>query len=168
MRQLLAVPLFVLAAQAASSPAPGATPAPAGLADVAFMSGHWLGGEGGDLSEEVWTAPEGDSMVGLWRYVSKGQVRILELLSIRVEADGVAMRLRHFDPSLVAREDKDRPLVLRLVRRAPGEAVFEGPAGDGSGAVRLGYRREGDEGLVGLLEKAGQREEFRFRRAPRP
>lgn len=167
MLEMLAAPLLALAVQAppATAPSPPAA-APASLADVAFMAGHWLGGEGGDVSEEVWTAPEGDTMLGMWRYVSKGQARVLELLSLRAEPDGVALRLRHFDPRLVAREDKETPLVLRLVRRAPGEATFEGPAVGAAGTVRLTYRREGADGLVSILDKGGSPQEFHFRRAP--
>jgi hypothetical protein len=166
MRQLLAIPLLVLALRADPRPTPSVTPTPASLADVAFMAGHWLGGEDGDVSEELWTAPEGDSMLGMWRYVSKGQARVFELLSLKAEPEGVALRLRHFDPLLVAREEAHAPVVLRLVQHAPGEAVFEGPAAGGAGTVRLAYRRDGQAGMVCLLEKSGQRQEFRFRRAP--
>ena len=163
MLALLMAPLLALAAPA---PPVAAAPAPATLADVAFMTGHWRGSEDGDLSEEVWTSPEGDSMLGMWRYVSKGQARVFELLSLKAEDGGVVMRLRHFDPLFVAREEKTAPVVLRLVARTPGEATFEGPAVGAPGTVRLTYRREGEEGLVSVLEKGGSRQEFRFRRAP--
>lgn len=167
MLEILAAPLLALAVQAppAAAPVPPAT-APPTLADVAFMAGRWLGNDAEGFSEEVWTAPEGDSMLGMWRYVSKGQARIFELLSLKAEPDGVVLRLRHFDPLFVAREDKQTPVVLRLVRYAPGEATFEGPAVGAEGQVRLVYRREGEAGLSCVLEKAGQREEFGFRRAP--
>jgi hypothetical protein len=33
--------------------AEGPTAASATLADVAFMAGHWIGGDGGELSEEI-------------------------------------------------------------------------------------------------------------------
>ena len=163
MLALLMAPLLALLA-----PAPPAAPAPspAPLADVAFMAGHWLGSEDGDLSEEIWTDPAGDSMLGMWRYVSKGQARVFELLSLKVEDGGLVMRLRHFDPLFVAREEKAAPVVLRLVGRAPGQATFEGPAVGAPGTVRLTYRRQGQDELVSVLEKGGSRQEFRFRRAP--
>ncbi len=164
MLALLAAPLLALAAQAPAAPAPPPAP-PASLADVAFMAGHWLGGEEGDLSEEVWTAPAGDSMLGMWRYVSKGQARVFELLSLKAESGGVVLRLRHFDPLFGAREDKATPVVLRLVAHAPGQATFEGPAVGSAGTVRLSYRRDGADGLVSVLEKGGSPQEFRFRRA---
>ena len=138
-------------------------PIPATLADVAFMAGHWVGGDPGDLSEEVWSAPEGDSMVGMWRYVAKGRARIFEVLTLTTEGPNVVLRIRHFDPKLVAREEKDKAVELPLVAKGPREAVFEGPEYDAKGTVRLTYRRDGDS-LTAVLEKAGGKQEFRFRR----
>jgi len=139
-------------------------PIPATLADVAFLAGHWVGGDPGDLSEEVWSAPEGDSMVGMWRYVAKGRTRIYEILTLTAEGAGVVLRIRHFDPKLVAREEKDRAVELALVAKGPREAVFEGPEYDVKGTVRLTYRRGDDDSLAAVLEKEGSRQEFRFRR----
>ena len=138
-------------------------PIPATLADVAFMAGHWVGGDPGDLSEEVWSAPEGDSMVGMWRYVAKGRARIFEILTLTTEGPNVVLRIRHFDPKLVAREEKDKAVELPLVAKGPREAVFEGPEYDAKGTVRLTYRQDGDS-LTAVLEKAGGKQEFRFRR----
>lgn len=138
-------------------------PAPATLADVSFMAGHWVGGDAGDLSEEIWSAPEGDSMVGMWRYVAKGRARIFEMLTLTAEGPNVVLRIRHFDPRLVAREEKDAAVALPLVARGPHEAVFEGPEDGVKGAVRLTYRRDGDS-LTAVLEKEGKKQEFRFRR----
>ena len=138
-------------------------PIPATLADVAFMAGHWVGGDPGDLSEEVWSAPEGDSMVGMWRYVAKGRARIFEVLTLTTEGPNVVLRIRHFDPKLVAREEKDKAVELPLVAKGPREAVFEGLEYDAKGTVRLTYRQDGDS-LTAVLEKAGGKQEFRFRR----
>ena len=93
---------------------------------MAFMAGHWVGGDPGELSEEVWSAPEGDSMMGMWRFVAKGQTRIYEILTLTAEGEGVVLRIRHFNPKLVAKEEKDRAVELPLVVKGPGEAVFEG------------------------------------------
>jgi hypothetical protein len=166
MNRFAASSLGLVLATAALAPAAAAAPppVPATLADVAFMAGHWVGGHPGDLSEEVWTAPEGDSMLGMWRFVAKGQARIFELLTLTAEGQGVVLRIRHFDPKLVAREDKAGAVELPLVARGPGEAVFEGPESGVSGTVRLTYRRGADGGLVALLEKGGSKQEFRFRK----
>ena len=148
---------------AAEEPAKG--PARTSLADVAWIAGHWEDRSDGSLSEEVWTAPEGDSMLGMWRLVLGGKAKVLELLTISVTQEGVVLRLRHFDSALVAREEKTQAIVLKAIRHAPGEVAFEGPAVGAEGTVRITYRKIGDDALAVTLEKAGKKEEFGFKRA---
>jgi Domain of unknown function (DUF6265) len=166
MKNAPVLPLLLLLAAVPPVRPDAPSPAPATLADVAFMAGHWLGGEGGDVSEEVWSAPEGDSMMGMWRYVAKGQAGIFEFLTLKAEDPHVVLRIRHFDPKLVGREEKDRAIELPPVAKGPGEAVFEGAEYGGQGTVRLTYRRGEGDRLTGILEKGGKKEEFFFRRKP--
>ena len=154
-------PLPAGAGAPAVSTAP--SPRPANLAQLSWIAGHWVDDAGGDLSEEIWAAPNGDSMIGMWRYVAKGKMQIFELLSIREEEGGPVFRLRHFDPRMVAREEKDKPLALKLVALKDREAAFEGP-GQPAGTVRLTYRRPATDTLSVTLEKDGRSQEFRFRR----
>jgi hypothetical protein len=156
--------VIALALAALLQAAPPPEPVSATLADVAFMTGHWVDDADSHLSEEIWTEPSGDSMLGMWRYVDKGQARIFELLSLKAEGGLVYLRLRHFDPRFVGREDKAAPVELRLVAKATDSAVFEGPESGGSGRVRLTYRRAGADALVSVLEKGGPPQEFSFRR----
>lgn len=133
------------------------------LALTTFMTGHWVGEAGGAFSEEVWTAPEGDSMVGMWRLVKDGKTQLFELLTVSTDTEhGLVMRLRHFNADLVGWEEKDKPFVFPLVRSGEGEVAFEGEGTEGK--VRLTYRRDGAEGLVAVLEKGGKTSEFRYRR----
>ena len=74
------------------------------------------------------------------------------------------MRLRHFDPKMVAREEKDRPVTLTLVAHKKDEATFEGPESSGAGSVRITYRRLSEKELAATVEKGGSKQEFRFRR----
>jgi hypothetical protein len=158
----MAAPLTPLVLAAALS----AGPVPATLADAGFVAGRWVGDEDGAVSEETWSAPAGDAMLGTWRLVASGKTRVVELLSISAEGGTLVLRLRHFDPGLAAREEKDRPLVLPLVRRGDGALRFEGPRVDGGeGPVALTYERKGG-GLVVTLEKDGKAQPFTFRRAP--
>jgi hypothetical protein len=137
------------------------------LADLSWFAGRWVDDAGGNLSEETWTAPSGDSMQGMWRYVVSGKTRIYEILTITAEDGGIVMRLRHFDPKLVGREEKATPVVLKLVASKERSAVFEGPEVGSStpGLVRLTYARPADDTLVVTLDKDGKSQGFTFRRA---
>jgi hypothetical protein len=160
---ILAVPFFFMYT-ALATPAPPRRPA---LGDVAWMAGQWQDRSGGGLSEEVWTAPEGDCMLGMWRLVSGGKSRVHELLLLREDEKGVTFTLRHFNPLLHAREEKETPLVMTLLRASPEEAVFEGRSSEG-GLLRLTYRRPRRDALAVTLEKnTDPPQSFRFQRAPR-
>ena len=155
----LVAPILLSLAPGLAAQAP---PEPAQLKDLAFLTGHWVGGEGQDVSEETWVAPVGDSMMGMWRYVSSGRTRIFEILTIKAEEAGLVLRIRHFDAKLVGREDKERPVALPLVSWGAQEVAFEGAHDSGPGKVRLSYRRTGADRLLGILEKEGRTEEFSF------
>jgi len=101
-------------------------------------------------------------MMGMWRYVAGDKVEILEFLTITQEDGGPVFRLRHFSRALAAREEKDKPFELRLVKLEGREAVFEGP-GTG-GTLRITYRQPDPNTPLGVLERGGSREAFSFRR----
>ena len=140
---------------------------PTTLPDLSWFTGRWVDESGGNLSEETWSAVAGDAMQGMWRYVAGGKARIYELLTISSEDGGIVMRLRHFDPKLVGREEKATPVVLKLVSSKDRQAVFEGPELGGSGVIRLIYTMPSDDALTVTLDKQGKKEGFSFRRAPK-
>ncbi len=143
-------------------PAPRAAIA-ASLADVAWLSGGWVVEKGETYSEEWWSAPSGDSMVGAWRLSVSGRAKLFELLTLMEEEGHVILRIRHVDAKGVAWEEKDRPLVLPLVEKGARRAEFEGQEGEGT--LRISYRREA-ESLTVEIEKTGKPAQvFRFRRA---
>lgn len=152
----------------AGGPPPPQTPSAAiaaSLADVAWLSGGWVVETGETYSEEWWSAPSGDSMVGAWRLSVSGRAKLFELLTLREEEGRVVLRIRHVDAKGVAWEERDRPLVLPLVEKGERRAVFEGREGDG--LLRISYRRE-PESLTVEIEKTGKPvQRFRFRRTGR-
>lgn len=164
MKTRLTTALFCLMACAASPDAGGGSRAAAGVTDMAWLAGHWVDESEGNLSEETWGPPSGDCLVGMWRLVIGGKAKVFELLTITTEPDGLVLRLRHFDRSGVAWEDKEHPLALKLVRSKEREAVFQGKGTEGF--LRISYRRM-DDALTSIVEKGAsekeaKREEFRF------
>ena len=148
----LLLPVLATAAESAS------------LTKLSWLAGRWVDDSGGNLSEETWTAPSGDSILGSWRLVVKGQIKLSEILTIQEENQTLVLRLRHFDAKLVGREEKDKPLELTLAGWNEREARFEGPGSDGTG-LALTYRHPDADTLACTVEIHGKKEEFTFKRA---
>jgi len=99
---------------------------PKTLDSLSWLVGHWQSPAGERvMSEEHWSAPAGGAMMGMFRLVSGGKPGVYELILIEEEADGVWMRLRHFQPQMVAREQE--PIKLKLISSANEKLVFENP-----------------------------------------
>lgn len=95
------------------------------MASVAFLAGRWVrvGAEG--ATEEHWSAPRGGAMMGMFRWDRPdGSPVMFEILTITAEGQDVVLRLRHYSPKLVAKEDKDKPMTLKLTERGERKAVF--------------------------------------------
>ena len=59
------------------------------LADLAWMAGSWSGTQGPVQMEEHWTAPKGNSMIGMHRDVANGKTRLFEFLRIEQQGDQI-------------------------------------------------------------------------------
>lgn len=100
------------------------------LADLAFLTGHWISVGEGPQTEEIWGAPLGDSMVGVSAIRVDGTNVLTEAVAIEHRDDGVVLVLRHFDRGLTPWESERAPegaLVYHLVTREPDRVAFEDP-----------------------------------------
>ncbi len=139
------------------------TNVPPELTNLQFICGTWRMLDKDGLSEEIWSAPHGTSMSGVFRMINPdGALHMQEILTISAEPDGVYMRLRHFDAALIAREEKDAPIVLKLEKSGERLAVFRKVSGSAS-LDTITYRRE-DKTLHGEVAFApeSKRETIRF------
>ena len=98
----------------------------ASLEEVAWLSGHWRGEGLGGTIEEVWSPPQGDSMVGAFKLMKAGTVSMYELCAIVEEHDRIAMWVKHFNPDFTGWEEKSDKVVFPLIRIEPGALYFEG------------------------------------------
>lgn len=114
--------------QAATPPAaaaPSAARAPEGIQRVSFLAGRWvkIDSEGG--TEEHWSSPRGGAMMGMFRWDRPdGKPVMFEILTITSEGEDLLLRLRHYSPKLAAKEDKDKPMTLKLSEHGERRAVF--------------------------------------------
>lgn len=161
---LLLLAASPLAGQQAQTPntltrAPSEPQPVASLADLAWLAGHWRGPGLGGVSEEVWTAPDGGSMMGMYRLIQDGAVVLYELMIVRPAGESLTLTLKHFNPDLTGWEQREEVREFPLVRLTPSEASFDG----------LTIRRTGPDSLEVFLAIRGQdgvmREEaFRYSR----
>ena len=134
-----------------------------GLSDVDFMSGEWRAMDKDGMSEEVWSVPHGNSIVGTFRVVgADGGLRMQEVLAIVAEPEGVFMRLRHFDAKMVSREEKDAPIVLKLEKAEGERGVFRCVSGSKSLATITYWRIEQTLHSEVAFTPESKREALRF------
>ncbi len=124
---------------------------------IAWMTGCWENRAEDRVVQEQWTAPLGDNMLGINRYVKDGRLRAYEFLRIE-ERDG---RLVY-----IALPSGQKETEFAQAEIAGDTAVFENP--DHDFPQRIRYRRGKDGSLLAQIEGeqggAARRVEFHYRR----
>jgi len=126
------------------------------VADMAWLAGSWTGDGLGGRTEEMWSAPDGGTMVGHFRLVKSDKAVFYELMAILETPNGLAMRIKHFNADTIAWEEKEKFVEFRYVRTAGNLVQFSG----------LTFRRDSDTQLtifLALRQKDGEVKEHTFR-----
>lgn len=97
----------------------------ANLEQVSWISGYWVGEAMGGQTEEVWTDPLGDSMMGSFKIVVNGEVRFYELCTISEVNESLVLRIKHFNNNLTGWEEKDKTIDFPLVKIENNKAFFD-------------------------------------------
>ncbi|HEU4388103.1 MAG TPA: DUF6265 family protein [Blastocatellia bacterium] len=136
------------------------------LSDLSFISGRGTGDLGGGVIDEQWSLPAGDSMMGMFRYVKDGKAVFYEFLLIEQTQDGPVLRLKHFNPGLIGREEKAEVYSYPLVEYNENRAVFERP----DKLTRLTFHRKSADSLSVVLDQTRDGKltstEFVYKRVP--
>ncbi|KQC30336.1 DUF6265 family protein [Flagellimonas eckloniae] len=104
----------------------GQYPPKGNLEQVSWITGHWQGEVFGGISEEIWSAPDGDSMMFVFRLVNEGKVTFYEIGHMREIDNTLLMQLKHFDGNLKGWESKDETVDFKLVKIEANKVYFEG------------------------------------------
>lgn len=99
---------------------------PATISQVAWIAGHWQGEAFGGITEEIWSPPLGNSMMGVFRLISEGKVGFYEIVTITEENNSLMLRLKHFHHDLKGWEEKDETVDFPLVKIENNKAWFQG------------------------------------------
>ncbi len=92
------------------------------FADLAFLEGHWRGGEEFKF-EETWRAAEGGVMTAMARGVSNGELRVLEYIVVSEEDAGLVMRFKHYNADFTTWE-QDGPVTMLLTDAGEHDVTF--------------------------------------------
>src|SRR5262249_8795935 len=123
---------------------PAGAKAEASVNAVAFMAGQWKHEDAEGVTEEHWSAPSGNNVMGMFRWLKPdGTPTMFEILAVTGEADGVYLRLKHFNARLQGKEEKDDTMTLKLAEARPTKAVFKGVEGE-KRLSTVTYERTGD------------------------
>src|SRR5262245_59842781 len=91
------------------------------LAQLAWIAGTWVGTEGRVEMEEHWTAPKGNSLLGLHRDVNGDRTVSFEFLRIEKTPEGIVY---------IAQPQGRPPTSFRLVESSKTRVVFENKTHD--------------------------------------
>jgi hypothetical protein len=107
------------------------------LAELAWLSGSWSAEQGERRTEEHWTFPSSDIMVGMNRTTDSGRTTFYEHLRIQATQKGIFY---------VASPVRQTTTSYRLVESEDNRAVFTNPEHDYP--TRIEYCRSGAELIV--------------------
>ena len=105
------------------------------IADLSWMAGSWNGESRGIQMEEHWTAPKGNSMVGIHRDTGKGRTLLFEFLRIEQQGDQIVYL------SMPNGRSPATPFPLKELSGT--RVVFENPAHDFP--QRIIYWKDGND-----------------------
>ena len=95
------------------------------LDQVAWIQGHWKGEAFGGTTEEIWSAPDGNSMMFVFRLIADGNVVFYEIGGIRQVDETLFMQLKHFNGDFTGWEEKDQTVNFKLVKLEKNRVYFD-------------------------------------------
>lgn len=143
---LSAILVTAWAAEPVPVPSPPAAVAPepvnASIAQVAFLQGDWSGPMGQDYAQEIWSAPQGDSVIGCFRWVkADGKLSMAELLTITQENGSLVLRMRHHNGRLEGwkSEVETNTAMTLVLREIEGSRAVFANLGKGGDVAQVSY-----------------------------
>lgn len=95
------------------------------LEQVSWIQGHWKGEAFGGKTEEIWSAPDGESMMFVFRLIADGKIVFYEIGGIRQVGQTLLMQLKHFNGDFTGWEEKDQTVDFKLVKVEPDKVYFD-------------------------------------------
>lgn len=94
--------------------------------DLSWLAGFWKGsGFGGDC-QELWLPPQGNSMIGIFRFIEDGKLVFSEYMAIVEERGLLYLKVKHFSADFAPWEEKDKWIKFRFIKTEGQTAYFSG------------------------------------------
>jgi len=94
------------------------------LEQLNWMSGAWIEETPLRRCEEIWSTVDAHTLMGMFRWIADDDVSFYEFMVIKVANTGVELHVKHFHPTLVAWEEKERFQAFILTELQAHRAVF--------------------------------------------
>ncbi len=136
---------------------------------LGWMAGSWIEDQEERRCEEIWSSPDADTLMGMFRWISEEEVSFYEFMVIKSTEKGAELHVKHFHPTLIGWEERERFQGFALTEVEEGHALFVAiPPDDDPDAVggALTYQLNADDTLtVQLIQPTGEiKLTFHFRR----
>ena len=97
------------------------------IEDIAWLAGHWTGNALGGVSEEIWSPPHANAMMGSYRLIKNDTLIIFyEIVTITEDGPSLTLKLKHFNKDLTGWEEKNEVREFKLVKKEKNKLWFEG------------------------------------------
>jgi hypothetical protein len=96
------------------------------IKDLSWMQGSWRAEAFDGICEEIWSAPEGHAMMGMFRLIKDGDITFYELMIIREVDKSLVLQLKHFNKDLTGWEEKGKTVDFPMVKMMDNKVVFDG------------------------------------------
>ncbi len=157
MAVVLSASLAFLATAAAETPS---------VAQLGWLAQSWQSQQtDGGLGQQVWLAPGGGSMLGVFRLTRRGKLEFAELLTIGPGKDGLTLTIRRLGRTLEPLEGKRSVTSFRATQITADKAVFESGTAQ---LTRISYLKTAKGMTVRVVPRVGGAEkpiEFHYTRA---
>ncbi len=92
------------------------------IEDFSWLVGTWTGDGFGGQSEETWSTPVDDTMMGMFRHYKDGEIVFYEFLLL----DETGLKLKHFNPDITSWEEKDDFVSFEMISYTKDKIELKG------------------------------------------
>lgn len=96
------------------------------ITDFKWLVGNWVGNGFGGVSQEAWTEPTVNSMVGVYKHYKDEKPTFYEFMNICVTDGKISLRLKHFNPDMKGWEEKEGFVEFPFVSASATKINFKG------------------------------------------